>query len=37
MGKGLAATCSDEEALRLVEDSVVLVEWIIETLPIDMS
>jgi hypothetical protein len=30
------ATCSDDEALKLVEDSAVMVEHIIDMLPVDM-
>jgi hypothetical protein len=30
-------TCSDEEALKLIEDSAVMVGHIIDMRPIDMS
>jgi hypothetical protein len=36
-GEGFAATCSDEEALKLVEDSVVMAGQIVDMLGIDMS
>jgi hypothetical protein len=36
-GKGFAATCYDEEALNLVEDSAMMAERIIDMLPVDMS
>jgi hypothetical protein len=37
VGEGFMSTCSDEEALKLVEDSAVMVERIIDMLPVDMS
>jgi hypothetical protein len=36
-GEGLAATCSDEEALKLVEDSAVMAGQVIDMLGVDMS
>jgi hypothetical protein len=36
-GERFAATCSDEEALKLIEDTVVTVEHIIDMLGVDMS
>jgi hypothetical protein len=36
-GEGFAATCSVDDALKLIEDSVVTVEHIVNMLPIDMS
>ena len=36
-GEGFAVTCSDEEALKLIEDSAVMAGHIIDMLPIDMS
>jgi hypothetical protein len=35
--EGFAATCSDEEALKLIEDSVVTVGHIVDMLIVDMS
>jgi hypothetical protein len=35
-GEGFAATWSDDEDLKLVEDSAVMVEHIIAMLPVDM-
>jgi hypothetical protein len=32
-----AATCSDDEALKLTKDSAVMVECIVYMLPVDMS
>jgi hypothetical protein len=37
MGEGFTVTCSDEEALKLVEDSVVTVGHVIDMLGVDMS
>jgi hypothetical protein len=37
MGEGFMVTCSDEEALKLVEDSVVTVGHVIDMLGVDMS
>jgi hypothetical protein len=37
MREGFAATCSDEEALKLVEDSAVTVRHIVDMLGVDMS
>jgi hypothetical protein len=36
-GEGFMETCSDEEALKLVEDSAVMVGQIIDMLGVDMS
>jgi hypothetical protein len=36
-GEGSAATCTDEEASKLVEDSVVIAEHIVDILLVDMS
>jgi hypothetical protein len=36
-GERFAATYSDEEALKLIEDTVVTVEHIIDMLGVDMS
>jgi hypothetical protein len=35
--EGFAATCNDNEASKLVEDSAVIVERIIDMLLVDMS
>jgi hypothetical protein len=37
MGKGFVATCSDEEALKLVNDSIVTAGLVIDMLGVDMS
>jgi hypothetical protein len=37
VGEGFAVTCSDDEALKLIEDSAVTAEHIIDMLPADMS
>jgi hypothetical protein len=37
VGEGFVATCSDEEALKLVEDSAVTVGQVIDMLGVDMS
>jgi hypothetical protein len=37
VGEGFVMTCSDEEALKLIEDSVVTVGQIIDMLRVDMS
>jgi hypothetical protein len=37
VGKGLATTCSYEEALKLVDDSAVMVGHIVDMLGVDMS
>jgi hypothetical protein len=37
VGEGFAATCTDEEASKLVEDSAMMAECIIEMLLVDMS
>jgi hypothetical protein len=36
-GEGFAVTCSDEEALKLVKDSAVIVGQVIDMLGVDMS
>jgi hypothetical protein len=36
-GEGFAATYSDDEGLKLIEDSIVTVKRIIDMLPVDMS
>jgi hypothetical protein len=36
-GEGFVATCSDEEALKLIEDSVVMVGQVVDMLGVDMS
>jgi hypothetical protein len=36
-GEGFAATCSDDEALKLVDDSAVTAEHIVDMLLVDMS
>jgi hypothetical protein len=36
-GEGFVATCSDEEALKLIEDSTVMVGQVVDMLGIDMS
>jgi hypothetical protein len=36
-GEGFAATCSDDEALKLVEDLAVTVGHIVDMLLVDMS
>jgi hypothetical protein len=37
LGEGFAVTCTEEEANKLVEDSIVMATQVIEILPIDMS
>jgi hypothetical protein len=37
VGGGFAATCSNEEALKLIEDSVVMAGHIVDMLRVDMS
>jgi hypothetical protein len=37
VGEDFMATCSEEKGLKLVEDSTVTVEHILEMLPVDMS
>jgi hypothetical protein len=37
VGEGFAVTCGDEEALKLVEDSSVIVGWVVDMLGVDMS
>jgi hypothetical protein len=36
-GEGFTVTCSDEEALKLVKDSAMIVGQIIDMLGVDMS
>jgi hypothetical protein len=36
-GEGFAVTCSDEEALKLVEDSAATTGHIVDMLGVDMS
>jgi hypothetical protein len=36
-GEGFIATCSDDETLKLIEDSAMMVGHIVDVLPIDMS
>jgi hypothetical protein len=36
-GEGFIMTCSDEEALKLIEDSAVMVGHIVDMHPVDMS
>jgi hypothetical protein len=36
-GDGFAATCTDEEALKLMEDSTLTANHIVDMVPIDMS
>jgi hypothetical protein len=37
VGEGFTVTCSDDEPLKVVKDSAVMVERIVDMLPIDMS
>jgi hypothetical protein len=37
MGEGFTVTCSDEEAIKLVKDSVVTVGHVVDMLGVDMS
>jgi hypothetical protein len=37
VGEGFVTTYNDEEATKLVKDSVVMVEHIVEMIPVDMS
>jgi threonine synthase len=37
VSEGFAVTCSDEEALKLIEDSAMTAGQIIDMLPVDMS
>jgi hypothetical protein len=37
VGEGFAVTCSDEEDLKLVEDSAVTVGQVVDMLGVDMS
>jgi hypothetical protein len=36
VGEGFAATCSDEEALKLVEDPAVMARHVVDMLGVDM-
>jgi hypothetical protein len=36
-GEGFVVTYSDEEALKLIEDSAVMVGHIVDMLPVDIS
>jgi hypothetical protein len=36
VGKGFAASYTDEEALKLVEDSAMMADHIVDMLPVDM-
>jgi hypothetical protein len=36
-GESFLVTYTDEEALKLVEDSIVMADLIVEMLPVDMS
>jgi hypothetical protein len=36
-GDDFATTCTDKEALKLVEDSTLMVDHIVDMVPIDMS
>jgi hypothetical protein len=37
MGEGFVVTCNDEEALKLVEDSIMMVGHVVDMLGVDMS
>jgi hypothetical protein len=37
VGEGFTATCNYEEAMKLIEDYVVMVGHIVDMLPVDMS
>jgi hypothetical protein len=37
VGEGFVETCSDEPALKLVEDSAVIVGHVVDILGVDMS
>jgi hypothetical protein len=37
MGEGFAVACSDQGALKLIEDSAVMVGHIVDMLGVDMS
>jgi hypothetical protein len=37
LGEGFAVTCTEEEANKLVEDSIVMATQVIEMLPVDIS
>jgi hypothetical protein len=36
-GEGFVSTCSDEEALKLIEDSTMMMGHIVDMLGVDMS
>jgi hypothetical protein len=36
-GEGFTVTCSDEEALKLIDDSVVMAGHVVDMLGVDMS
>jgi hypothetical protein len=36
-GEGFTVTCSDEKALKLIEDSTVMAGHIVDMFPVDMS
>jgi hypothetical protein len=37
VGEGFAMTCSDDEALKLVDDSTVMAGHVVDMLGVDMS
>jgi hypothetical protein len=37
VGEGFAVTCTDEEALKLIEDSTVTARQVVDLLGVDMS
>jgi hypothetical protein len=37
VGEGFTATCGDDEALKLIEDSAVTARHVVVMLPVDMS
>jgi hypothetical protein len=37
VGDGFAVTCTEEEALKLVEDSALMVERIVDMVPVQMD
>jgi hypothetical protein len=36
-GEGFAASCTDEEASKIIEDSAMTAEHIVKMLPVDLS
>jgi hypothetical protein len=36
-GEGFTVTCSNEEALKLVEDSAVMTRYVVDMLGVDLS